>query len=187
MNLFLIPWELYLLLFPLGLLLALLALAQRRPGDARAFRQAALGCVILGAILLVGGFLVGATPALMAASVQTGPSAVPPLQSRVYTAAPAPDIFREAVLAAEAQRSWFRPWRVTRRDQTPLAGGQLQVQIAGWTWDDTLIANIRPEAAGVQVDATARSPAGLLALGGPRRHVAQFLAALDARVAALGQ
>lgn len=187
MNPFLIPWELYLLLAPLALLLALLSLAQRKPTDARAFRQAAIGCVAVGAVLLVGGLLVGATPALMADTVQTSPAAIPPLQTRVYTAAPANDILREGILAAEAQQSWFRPWRVTRRDQTPIAGGQIQVQIAGWVWDDTLIANIRPEEQGVQVDVTARSPAGLLALGAPRRHVAQFLAALDARVAALGQ
>lgn len=187
MNLFLFPWEAYLVLAPLGLLLALLGLAQRRPADARAFRQVALGCLAVGAVLLVGGLLVGATPALMGDSVQTSPAAIPPLQSRVYTVAPANDILREAVLAVEAQRSWFRPWRVTRRDQTPLAGGQIQVQIAGWVWTDTLVANIRPEANGVQVDATSRSPAGRLALGAPRRHVAQFLAALDARVAALGQ
>ena len=187
MNLFLVPWEVYLLLFPLGLLLALLALRQRRPADARAFRLAAIGCVAVGAVLLLGGLVVGATPALLGASVQSSPAALPPLQSRVYTVAPAGDILREAVLAAEAQTSWFRPWRVVRRDQTPIAGGQIQVQIAGWVWNDTLVANIRPEAGGVQVDAAARSPAGALALGAPRRHVAQFLAALDARIAALGQ
>ena len=187
MNPFLFPWEVYLLLLPLGLLLALLSLTQHKPAAARAFRQVALGCVALGVVLLVGGLLVGATPAFMGETAQTSPTAIPPLQTRVYTVAPANDILREAILAAEAQQSWFRPWRVTRRDQTPIAGGQIQVQIAGWVWDDTLTANIRPEEKGVQVDVTARSPAGLLALGAPRRHVAQFLAALDARVVALGQ
>jgi hypothetical protein len=186
MNLFLFPWEIGFLLIPLGLILAVANVFVRSPRNARVFRMVSAGCVSAGLLLLVIAFALRIPLDTTGGPVQTSATAVTPLQSRVYTAAPANDILREAVLAAEAQQSWFRRWQVVRRDQTPVSGGQMQVSIAGWAWNDTLVATIRPEAQGVQVDVSARSPAGFLALGAPRRHVAQFLAALDARVIALG-
>lgn len=182
MTLYQWPWELYLLFFLLSLILAVVA-ALGRPSQTRQLRLAALISLGLGVVLLVGGLAVGAPLDLSGQAVLSAPNAADPLKSRVYTVAPANDIFREAILAAETQQSWFRPWRVVVQRPTVVSGGTIQVNIPGLLWNDVLVANIRPEEKGVQVDAQARSPLGVFAFGAPRRHVAQFLAALDGRIA----
>ena len=182
MTLYQWPWEIYLLFFLMSLILALVA-ALSRPSQAPRLRLAALVCLGLGVVLLAGGLVAGAPLDLSGQAILSAPGAPDPLKSRVYTVAPANDIFREAILAAETQQSWFRPWRVVVQRPTVVSGGTIQVNVPGLLWNDVLVANIRPEEKGVQVDAQARSPLGVFSFGAPRRHVAQFLTALDSRIA----
>jgi hypothetical protein len=184
MNAYQIPWEASLLFLLLGLALGLFLVFARAATYSRWLRVGALTCLVLAVLLFVGGVALGAPLDFSGAPVVTSPTAPPPLRSRVYTVAPANDIFREAVIAADTQRTLGRRWQVVEQRPTPISGGTIRVLIPNLIGTDVLVANIRPEEGGVQVDAQSRSPAGIFGLGGPRREVAQFLAALDERVAA---
>ena len=84
-----------------------------------------------------------------------------------------------------------KPWRTssivaTADHNTPTTGWEQGYEgIADPTSRQqvqTLDANIRPEATGVQVDVTVRAPTLLGWLGVPQREAADFLKALDATV-----
>jgi hypothetical protein len=182
MNLYMFPWEIFTVLLLLGVGLAIGSALTRGP-SARRLRLAALLCIGLGVALFGGAAALGIPLNLTGEPMITSMDAPAPLRSRVYTVAPANDIYREGVNAANFQRSWFGMWRVVSQRTTPISGGQLQVNIPNLGATDVLSANIRPEELGVQVDAQARSSLGILSFGAPRRYLAQYLGALDARVA----
>lgn len=182
MSAFAFPWEVWLLFVILGLVLALVMVFNRRLAQAPLMRAGAVGSLVLGGALFALGLTQGAPVDLSGQPAMSGPTQPAPLQPRVYDVAPN-EVYRLAILAAESQSSWGRRWRVTQQRPTVVSGGVIQVAVPGLWWTDTLTANIRPEEQGVQVDAQVRSPLGVLALGGPRRSLAQFLAAVDARVA----
>ncbi len=186
MNLFLVPWELSLVLVLVGfvLVIAYLWARRQRPRVAPELRLSAAVLLGLGGVLLVAALALGIPLDFTGAPVVTSPTAPPLLRSRVYTVAPANDIYGEAIRTADSLGSWGRRWAVVSQRSTPISGGQFQVAVPGLFWTDTLVAAVRPEEGGVQVDVQARSPLGVLALGAPRREIAQFLTALDARIAA---
>ena len=183
MSAFAFPWEVWLVFVIVGLVLALLMVFNRRLAQAPLLRAGAVGSLVLGGTLFAIGLTQGAPVDLSGQPVMSGPTQPAPLRPRVYDAPPN-DVYRLAILAAESQSSWGRRWRVVQQRPTAVSGGVIQVAVPGLWWTDTLTANIRPEEQGVQVDAQARSPLGALAFGAPRRSLAQFLAAVDARVAA---
>lgn len=183
MSAFAFPWEVWLLLVIVGLVLGLVVVFKRSLPLAPILRAGALSSIALGGLLFAASLLQGVPLDLSGQPVITSPSVAPPLQPRVYDAPPN-EVYRLAILTAEAQSSWGQRWRVVQQRPTAISGGVIQVAIPGLGWTETLTANIRPEEGGVQVDAQARSPLGPFAFGGPRRHLAQFLAALDGRVAA---
>ncbi len=142
------------------------------------------GVGLVGAVLILGGAYAlgqGAASGSGAYAVATAPDAAPQLKSRVYSAPPN-DVYRDAVLTANAQTNFGQPWRVVVQRTTPVSGGVFQAEIPYFLWKNTLDANIRPEATGVQVDVTVRAPLILGWLGVPQREAAQFLQALDATV-----
>ncbi|MFN8499586.1 MAG: hypothetical protein U0641_17175 [Anaerolineae bacterium] len=141
------------------------------------------GVGIGGALLIVAGaFVIGqGSSGGPTYTVATAPDAPADLKSRVYSAPPN-DVYRDAVILAGAQRNLGQPWRVIVQRTTPVSGGVFQAEIPWGLWKNTLDANIRPEATGVQVDVTVRAPTLLGWLGVPQREAADFLKALDATV-----
>ncbi|MFN8481802.1 MAG: hypothetical protein U0768_01940 [Anaerolineae bacterium] len=142
------------------------------------------GVGIVGAVLiLAGAFVIGQGTAGAGAtySVASSPDAPAELKSRVYSAPPN-DVYRDAVVVAGAQQNLGQPWRVVVQRTTPFSGGIFQAEIPWLLWKNTLDANIRPEATGVQVDVTVRAPTILGWLGVPQREAADYLKALDATV-----
>lgn len=142
------------------------------------------GVGIVGALLILAGAFVigqGSTGGGPTYSIATSPDAPTDLKSRVYSAPPN-DVYRDAVIVAGAQQNLGQPWRVVVQRTTPVSGGIFQAEIPWGLWKNTLDANIRPEATGVQVDVTVRAPLILGWLGVPQREAADFLKALDATV-----
>lgn len=183
MNLSLFPWELFVLFLVIGVILLVVYFLNRKADWARWSLYGGVAGLALGGVLLLGGLANGVPFDFGAQAVLSGPTASPALRSRVYTNISPNDVLREAIIAAENQRSWGQRWQVVGQRVTPISGGTFQVAVPGPLWNDTLAVAVRSEEGGVQVDAQGRSPVGPLSFGGGRRSVAQFLAALDERVA----
>src|SRR4051794_24590193 len=108
MNWFLVPWEYCLFFLVLGLALGLFLLFARTSAYSRWLRMGTVVCLALAAIMFVGALATGVPLDFSGEPVLTSPTAPPDLRSRVYTVAPANDIFREAVIAADNQRTLGR-------------------------------------------------------------------------------
>ncbi|MCW5881643.1 MAG: hypothetical protein KIS91_11970 [Anaerolineae bacterium] len=183
MNPSLFPWEFFVLFLLLGAVLLIVYFLNRTRDWARWTLYGGVAGLVLGVGLLLGGIVTGASFDFGMQPVLTSPTAPPALRSRVYTTAPPNDVVREVIIAAESQRSWGRRWQVVSQRMTPISGGTLQIAVPGPLWNDVLAVAVRSEEGGVQVDAQGRSPVGPLSFGGARRSVAQFLAAVDERMA----
>lgn len=184
MSMYQIPWELSVLFLLLGIGLGIVYYLTRTTSRTRWTLYGGVASLILGVVLSIGGLIAGIPWDLGSQPALSSPDAPLPLRSRVYSIAPANDILREAILTAESQQSLGGRWRVIAQRATPISGGTFQAAIPSGLWNDSLAVSVRPEAGGIQVDVQARSPVGVLSLGAPRREAAQFLAALDARLAA---
>ncbi len=183
MNPSLFPWESFVLFLLIGAILLIVYYLNRTRGWARWTLYGGIAGLVLGVGLLLGGIATGVSLDFGAQPVLSSPTAPPALRSRVYTTTPPNDVLREAIIAAENQRSWGRRWQVIAQRTTPISGGTFQVAVPGPLWNDVLVVAVRSEEGGVQVDAQGRSPVGPLSFGGARRSVAQFLAAVDERMA----
>lgn len=183
MNPSLFPWELFVPFLLLGVILLFIYFLNRTRNWARWTLYGGIAGLALGIGLLLGGFATGTSFDFGTQPVLSSPTSPPALRSRVYTTSPPNDVLREAIIAAESQRSWGRRWQVIAQRPTPISGGTFQVAVPGPLWNDILAVAVRSEEGGVQVDAQGRAPLGPFSFGGARRDVTQFLAAVDERMA----
>ena len=137
--------------------------------------------------LLVAAKMLNTSPLTNSAS--TDSNAAPELKTRVY----APDVARVYAAAQSViteQKTWFKSWRVVNGTQTHAesqahAGPQqcqLDVEVPVLFFTDDVKISISAGAGGTQVDVESRSRVGQGDFGENRRHIVQFLKALDEKL-----
>lgn len=114
---------------------------------------------------------------------QTAPDAAPPLRTRLY----ALDLNRTFDAAREVvqhQTTWGQDWRIvnTARDETNLAARHLDVEVPVIFFTDDLTVTLRAQGDQTRVDVDSMSRVGKGDWGENRRHVVQFLSALDEKL-----
>ena len=119
-------------------------------------------------------------------SARTDPSAAPDLKTRFYSQS-INQVFAAAQSVADAQKTWGRAWRVVPAAEV-WAGPKhhkLAVQVPVLVFTDDLSALITTDKNGqTRVDVESHSRVGEGDWGENRRHIAQFLHALDAKLKA---
>lgn len=113
---------------------------------------------------------------------QTSATSAPELRSRFYTAS-LQDVEAVARRVARQQTTWGRAWKVVylaRADNDP-ARRTLDVEVPVLFFTDDLVVQLEELDAGrTRVDVESRSRVGRGDFGENRRHIVQFLRALDA-------
>ena len=114
---------------------------------------------------------------------RTAPDAAPPLRTRVYPL----DLNRAFDAAREViqhQTTWGGDWRIveTARDETALGTRHLDVEVPVLLFTDDLAVTLRAQNNGTSVDVDSMSRVGQGDFGENRRHIEQFLKALDEKL-----
>ena len=107
-------------------------------------------------------------------SAQSAPDAAPELRTRVYARTP-DEVRRVARQVAGEQKTWFRSWRVGPTDDD----SALRVAVPVLMFTDDLTIRMDESDGQTRVNVESRSRVGQGDFGENRRHVVQFLRALD--------
>ena len=112
---------------------------------------------------------------------QTAPDEAPELRTRIYSQSVA-QVNDAAHAVALEQKTWFRWWRIVPQGEissgTPHHDFKVEVPVLFFT--DDLSVHIDTDGAGqTRVNVTSKSRVGQGDFGENRRHIAQFLRALD--------
>ena len=146
-----------------------------------------LPLALVPASFLVAGKLMNTSPPTN--SAQTAPDEAPELRTRVYGQSVA-QVYAAAQKVAAQQKTWFKSWRIVTRAQA-FAGpqqSQLDVEVPVLFFTDDLKISISAAddmvadstvATATKVNVESKSRVGQGDFGENRRHIAQFLAALD--------
>lgn len=124
--------------------------------------------VILGIV----GFATNTNPPTNIA--QTSPNETPELRTRIYSQS-VEKVMETANQVAYDQKTWFRSWRVFKGD-----GGSIEAEIPVLFFTDDLSVRFDTDEKGrTRVNVESKSRVGQGDFGENRRHIAQFLRALD--------
>ncbi len=114
-------------------------------------------------------------------SAQTTPDAAPELRTRVYSQS-VETVNQKAREVATAQTTWLRSWRVAPPGEitsgTPHHDFQVEVPVLFFT-DDLTVHLDTTDDGETRVNVESKSRVGQGDFGENRRHIAQFLRALD--------
>ena len=140
--------------------------------------------LILGvpvAAFLVAGQTMNSNPPTN--SAQSTPDAVPELRTRVYSQSLA-EVNQAARAVALNQTTWLRSWRIVRQPEVktgpPREDFSVEVPVLFFT--DDLTVHMDTEHGKTRVNVESKSRVGQGDFGENRRHVAQFLRALDEKL-----
>ncbi len=129
------------------------------------------------AILVVGKMTNTNPPTNLA---QTTPDEAPELRTRLYRQTP-DEVLQAAKTVAGEQKTWFKLWRIS--PQSEVTSGpphhQLKVEVPVLFYTDDLTVSLDTVDGQTRVNVKSKSRVGQGDFGENRRHVAQFLAALD--------
>ncbi len=106
-------------------------------------------------------------------SAQTSPDAAPELRTRVYRQKIGL-VRQAAVVTAFEQTTWLRGWRVV-----PSEDDTIRVEVPVLVFTDDLTITVDQNDGQTRVNVSSKSRVGKGDFGENRRHVAQFLRALD--------
>ena len=110
-------------------------------------------------------------------SAQTTPDETPELRTRLYRQS-RDEVFQAAQQVAREQTTWLRSWRVVQdNDRT------IHVEVPVLFFTDDLTIRVDQSAGQTRVNVASKSRVGRGDFGENRRHVAQFLRALDEKLA----
>ena len=104
---------------------------------------------------------------------QTAPDAAPELRTRFY-AQSVEEVFQVAQTVASAQTTWLRSWRVMQADDNVI-----HVEVPVLFFTDDLTIHVDQSESQTRVNVESKSRVGQGDFGENRRHIAQFLRALD--------
>lgn len=139
--------------------------------------------VVPFAAFAVAGKLLNTSPPTNRA--RTAPDAAPPLRTRVYPLdlKATFDAAREVI---QHQTIYGGDWRIvqTARDETDGATRHLDVEVPVLFFTDDLTVTLRAQGTKTSVDVDSMSRVGQGDFGENRRHVEQFLRALDEKLGA---
>ena len=137
-----------------------------------------LGGAPLAALLVAGKFLNTTPPTNRAA---TAPDAAPELRTRVYARLIEP-VLAAARAVAAAQKTWGRSWRLAERADATDNGAErrLHVEVPVLVFTDDLTISLHAQGDDrTRVNVESHSRVGQGDFGENRRHIVQFLRALD--------
>ncbi len=113
-------------------------------------------------------------------SAQTTPDETPELRTRTYSQS-VDEVFQAAQTAASEQKTWFKSWRIVPKTEV-WAGPphhEISVEVPVLFFTDDLTIDIDLAKGGTAVNVESHSRVGKGDFGENRRHIAQFLRALD--------
>ena len=130
---------------------------------------------------IVAGKLLNTSPPTNRA--QTAPDAAPDLRTRLYPT-DLKTTFDAAREVIQNQTTWGGPWRIiqTARDETDLTVRHLDVEVPVLFFTDDLTVTLRAHGNQTSVDVDSMARVGQGDFGENRRHVLQFLKALDEKM-----
>ena len=150
-------------------------------------RRWLLASAISVAALLIAAKVLNTSPPTN--SVSTASDAPPELKTRVYERDIA-QVYAVAQNVAAEQKTWFKKWRIAHRAQTQAQAGpqqrQFDVEVPVLFFTDDLKVSISADANGTKVDVESHSRVGQGDFGENRRHIVQFLKALDEKLVNAG-
>ena len=116
-------------------------------------------------------------------SAQTTPDEAPELRTRVYSQSLG-EVNQAARAVALKQKTWFRSWRIARRSEakTGTPHEDFAVEVPVLFFIDDLSVHIATNEGKTRVNVKSNSRVGQGDFGENRRHVAQFLKALDEKL-----
>ena len=123
------------------------------------------------AALLIAGKTMNTNPPTN--SAQTTPDEAPELRTRTYVQS-VDEVVRAARQVAGEQATWLRAWRVTEN-----ADNTIHVEVPVLFFTDDLTIRVDENAGQTRVNVASKSRVGQGDFGENRRHIAQFLRALD--------
>ncbi len=126
------------------------------------------------AVLLIAGRMTNTMP--LSHSVKTSSDGDAELKTRVYSHSPA-EIMAAARAIAGEQKTWFKAWRVIESDENAL-----HVEVPVLMFTDDLVVTVSEAEGGTQLNVTSDSRVGQGDFGENRRHILQFLKALDEKL-----
>ena len=130
-----------------------------------------VGAVSVVAVLVAGQKMNTSPPTNVARSA---PDATPDLRTRIYVQS-VEEVAQIARQVALEQKTWFRSWRVIKS-----TNGTVHVEVPVLFFTDDLIVFIGTDDEGkTRVNVESKSRVGQGDFGENRRHIAQFLKALD--------
>ncbi len=124
---------------------------------------------------LLAGKTMNTSPPTHAA--QTAPDEAPELRTRICTQS-VEEITKIAQTVAGEQQTWFRSWRVVKTD-----GNTIHVEVPVLVFTDNLTIHVDENEGKTRVNVASKSRVGQGDFGENRRHIAQFLRALDEKLA----
>lgn len=118
-------------------------------------------------------------------TAQTTPDEAPELRTRVYPQQDVETVTEAARAVARQQKTWLRSWRIPL--QSEISSGtphhQLRIEVPVLFYTDDLSVYVDTDDEGkTRVNVTSKSRVGQGDFGENRRHVAQFLRALDEEI-----
>ena len=116
-------------------------------------------------------------------NAQTSPDAAPDLKTRVYSQS-VEQVYAAAQAVVSEQKTWFKAWKTVHKSEVG-AGAEhrrVNVEVPVIFFTDDLTINIGAGEGGATVNVESKSRVGEGDFGENRRHVAQFLRALDERL-----
>ena len=114
---------------------------------------------------------------------QTAPDAAPELQTRIYSPS-VNEVYAAAQAVIGEQQTWFRQWRIV--PQAEIHAGtphhQIKVEVSVLFFTDDLTVKIDASNGKTRLNVESQARVGQGDFGENRRHVVQFLEALDERL-----